>query len=294
MTFDLGAGNILRRCRACQTVSATEYADPSEIYVDGYLFGEVGSFGLDVRHPIFQQYLMRVAERRMSFIEGVTGAPGSMLDVGSGTGEVMMAARDRSWAVQGVEPERTGAEMAQERGLDVKVSMLEDSGLPERSYDVVSAFHVLEHVPDSRRFLGTLRRFARPGGYVVIEVPNFNSAQRRRAPEQWSELRPLEHLVHFTPETLRETFERSGLDPVLTRSPAYIGPPQHLDFAMADLARGPRFQRLFQPLTTPRQIAGDQEGRYPNKLGWTLLRVVEAVYDRAGAGAVVFCVGRVP
>ena len=103
LSFDLGEGNFLRRCRDCQTVSTSEYADPAEVYVDGYMFGEAGDFGLDVRHPTFQEYLARVARRRIRLIEAASGiSGGSLLDVGSGTGEVLVAARDRGWSTQGV------------------------------------------------------------------------------------------------------------------------------------------------------------------------------------------------
>jgi SAM-dependent methyltransferase len=292
LTFDLGDGNPLRRCTACDTVSAPDYADPSEVYVDGYMFGEAGDFGLDVRHPSFQRYLRRVAHRRMSFIEHATGlARGSLLDVGSGTGEVLMVAHERGWTPQGVEPERTAAEMARGRGLNVEIAALEESGLPEASFDVVSAFHVLEHIPDSRAFLQTLRRWARPGGFVAIEVPNFNSVQRRRMRENWSGLRPREHIVHFTPETLRRTFRATGLQPVLTRSPAYVGPPQTLEHALNDLVRHGKFRRLLEPLSPEREVDGER-ARYPGRLGWGLLHAMEAVYDRAGVGAVVLCVAR--
>jgi len=290
--FDLAAGNALRRCTACDTVSALKYADPADVYVDGYLFGEAGDFGIDVTHPQFQEYLVRVAHRRVGFIERALGRRGRLLDVGAGTGEVLMAARDRGWTVQGVEPERTAAEMAAERGLEVKVARLEESGLTERDYDVVSAFHVLEHQPDSRAFLRTLTRWARPGGLVVVEVPNFRSVQRRRLREAWSALRPLEHLVHFTPKTLRRTFRASGLEPVLVRSPAYVGTPQDLDHALGDLARGDRLRRLVEPLSPVRQVDG-KSGRYPAPAAWAILHGVESLYDRAGVGSVVFCVGRV-
>lgn len=294
-SFDLGGGNFLRRCDRCDTVSASEYADPAEIYVDGYMFGEVEDFGLDVRDPEFQRYLARVANRRMDFIEkasGVTG--GSLLDVGSGTGEVLMAARDRGWTVQGAEPERTAAEMAQDRNLPVEIALLEDSGLPEQHYDVVSAFHVLEHVPDSVSFLRTLKRWTRPGGFVTIEVPNFNSVQRRRLAQDWPGLRTLEHIVHHTPQTLQRAFREAGMTPALVRSPAYVGPPQSLDHALTDLVRhGRKFRALIDPLTRVEHVDG-QDVRYPTRAGWSVLHAMEAVYDRAGVGAVVFCVGRVP
>src|SRR5205807_4291225 len=137
--------------------------------------------------------LMRVARRRIKLIERASGLRfGALLDVGSGTGEVLLAAGERGWRAQGVEPERTAAEMARRRGLTVAVAGLVQSGLPQRTYDVVSAFHVLEHIPDSRAFLRTMARWVRPGGFVAVEVPNFASVQRRRLGDRWSGLRPRE------------------------------------------------------------------------------------------------------
>ena len=293
-TFDLGGGNLLRRCSACEVVSAAEYADPAEVYVDGYMFGQAGQFGLDVRDPGFQRYLHRVARRRLSMIEKASGiTSGSLLDVGSGTGEVLLAAGERGWRARGVEPERTAAEMAKARGLDVQISLLEDSGLAEQSFDVVSAFHVLEHLPDSRAFLTNLGRWARPGGFVTIEVPNFKSVQRRRLKEHWPGLRPHEHLVHYTPQTLSRTMRSVGLEPVLIRSPAYVGPPQSLQDSLNDVVRHGRYRRLMEPLSPVRAVNGRTE-RYPNRAGRAVLQATEAIYDRAGVGAVVFCVGRVP
>jgi SAM-dependent methyltransferase len=292
--FELRPGHPLRRCLACETVSAGRYADPSEVYVDGYMFGEVGAFGLDVRAPAFQHYLLRVANERLDMIESARdGRPGSLLDVGSGTGEVLVTARDRGWQVHGVEPERTAAEMAQSRGVEVTISHLEDAGLPERSFDVVSAFHVLEHQPDSRGFLSALSRWVRPGGHLVIEVPNWRSVQRRRLRGDWPGLRPLEHLVHFTPTTLADTFRRVGLDPVLVRSPVYVGAPQGFDDALNDLVRHGRYRKMIEPFTREEGSNGSIR-RVPTRTGWKLLRGTGAVYDRLGVGAVVLCAGRVP
>jgi len=293
-TFDMGGSNLLRRCLSCETVSALNYADPAEVYVDGYMFGRAGPFGLDVRHPRFQRYLLRVADRRVSMIEQATQIRrGSLLDVGSGTGEVLLAARGRGWRTQGVEPERTAAAMAAGRGLDVVVAQLEDSQLPERSFDVVSAFHVLEHIPDSRAFLSTMARWARPGGFVAVEVPNWRSVQRRRLREGWSNLRPREHLVHFTPATLRGAFRAAGIEPVAVRSPSYLGHPQTLEQATWDLVRLGRYRRLLERFSSVQTVEGET-ARYPTRSGWAILRATEALYDRAGVGAVALCVGRVP
>ena len=289
-TFDLGEGKLLKKCQRCETVSALEYAAPEEIYTDGYFFGESEwGVGFDVRHPVFQEFLAGVANRRFDLIEGVTGGPGSILDVGSGTGEVLLAGQKRGWSVQGVEPEQSGAQVALDRGVPVEVAMLEESGLPERSWDVVSAFHVLEHMTDSRSFIRMLARWAKPGGHVVIEVPNFGSVQRRRTRHGWVDLRPLQHIVHYTPATLERTLLAGGVEPELVRTPVYLGPPQDLDQAIGDLARGPRFRRLLEPLASKPNGGGP----VPNRAGWAILRTLEALYDRAGVGTVVFSISRV-
>lgn len=288
----LPGGATLRRCRACDTVSARQAADPDEIYVDGYLKGEGGDFGLDLSHPLFQSYLHTVARRRMDLIAAAAPAARSLLDVGCGTGEVLLAARERGWHVQGVEPiEDASREAREERGLDVRTGTLEESGLPESAHDVVSAFHVLEHIADSRAFLSSLARWARPGGWVVIEVPNFESSIRRYHGSNWSGLRPLEHVVHFTPDTLRAAFQRVGLRPVRVTTASYVGPPQDLDNAIADLAKF-RWRRLLAPLS--RSEPAREGAAVPTRAGWALLRAMERVAIARGHGQVVVGIAQRP
>lgn len=281
----------LRECASCRTVYAAEYADPSEIYKDGYLFGET-RFGIDVRHPRFQEYLAAVGDRRARILERITGAKGSLLDVGCGTGEIAAAAARNGWRVQAVEPEASAAQMTRGRGVDVRTSTLEASGLPESAYDVVSAFHVLEHLPDSPAFLRTLAHWARPGGFVAIEVPNYRSVARIRLGTDWVHLRPLEHVVYHQPATLRKAFERAGLEPVATHTPTWICPPQSLDDALLDLGR-PRIRRVLEPLGRAQERDGAQVA-VPGPAAWAALRGLERLYARLGLGYVVLGVARVP
>ncbi len=280
----------LRRCTACGLVHAAEFADPSEIYVDGYLKGET-DFGLDIMHPLFQQFLDFAADRRLEILEGAVGLPGTLLDVGCGSGEVLRVAARRGWDATGVEPVAESAAIAQERGLDVRATLLQESGLPERSFDVVSAFHVLEHMADGTGFLSLLGRWARPGGHVLIEVPNWRSFHRRNTGPHWPGLRPLEHIAHYEPATLAATMERAGLEPVLVRTTGFLWHEQTLDQALNDLAR-PRWARI-GALGRP----GHQDGKdavVPSRLGWAVLRTTAWLYDRARVGQVVLGLARVP
>jgi SAM-dependent methyltransferase len=284
----------LRRCEACELVFAPAYGDPSEIYVDGYLKGET-DFGLDIMHPLFQDYLEHVAHRRMALIEK-TVRPGRLLDVGCGTGEVLAVARDRGWEVAGAEPVEDSAAFAvRERGLDVRCALLEESDLPRRSYDVVSAFHVLEHMTDGLAFLRSIARWARPGGYVVIEVPNFGSIHRHAFGGGWPGLRPLEHVAHYTPLTLVSAMQRAGLDSARVYTPGFIWPQQTLDQAIADLG-AQRFAPWFRRARVLTRT-GEQDGEravVPNRLGWLALQSLQGAYARAKRGMVVLAIARVP
>ena len=289
--FTLGPA-ALRACAACGTVYAAEYADHGEVFTDGYLQGGGSQFGIDLSHPRFQAYLADVQEQRFAFLAPLAPARPRVLDVGCGTGEFLLAARRRGWEGQGVDPVEASARIARERGLDVLAATLEESGLPERSYDLVCAFHVLEHMPAAAPFLSTLARWARPGGHVVVESPNWASVLRRRSGARWIHLRPLEHLVHFTPETVGLAMRRAGLEPVRTGTSSYLSRLHTLDDATSSLARW-SWQRPLAPLCPTRDVLGTPV-KMPSRPVWALLDATAAAYDRRRAGAALHCVARVP
>jgi 2-polyprenyl-3-methyl-5-hydroxy-6-metoxy-1,4-benzoquinol methylase len=282
----------VRQCSECGTVFAPAYADPEDIYVDDYLLGQgrqATPFGIhfDLLDARFQAYLQRVGHARMHAIEDATGmrtagSGPSLLDVGCGTGEVLAAAQERGWEATGVEPIAKEAAFARdERGVNVLTSTLEASGLPMHAFDVVSAFHVLEHIPAPAEFLRSIARWAKPGGHVVVEVPNFGGRARLRSEQfgGWRHLRPLEHINHFTPTTLSQAFTLAGLEPLTTTAPTYTGPPQTPLEGLDDLVRN-----RWTPLVK----------RLPTSAAWRLLHLLERSDDRAGTGMVVFGVARVP
>jgi SAM-dependent methyltransferase len=245
--------------------------------------------GLDIQDPTFQRYLAGLAGRRLDILAPAAGRAGALLDVGCGTGEFLAVARARGWAVKGVDPVADAAEFCRDRrGLDVRTGLLADAGFPQASFDVVCAAHVLEHMPKATEFLELISRWARPGGHVLVEVPNYGGMQRRAMGVAWPGLRPLEHVVHFTARSLRVAFVRAGLVPVAVRAPSYVGPPQDLRYALADLGQS-RLQPLLAPLCRRRGAA-----LVPTAPLWALLRAIDAVYDRCRVGMVLVGVARVP
>jgi 2-polyprenyl-3-methyl-5-hydroxy-6-metoxy-1,4-benzoquinol methylase len=201
----------MRRCRRCALVYAANVADPSTIYHDDYLTGD-SEYGADTTNPIVAAICRAAAEQRFKIIERIRGI-GTVLDVGCGSGEALDVACQRGWSGVGVEPVEVSAARARSLGLDVRACTLADAALPPASFDVVVAWHVLEHMLDPVAFLAELARYARPGGLIAVEVPNWRHRLRRARGPDWEQLRPLEHVVHFSPSTLSRTMRRAGLHP---------------------------------------------------------------------------------
>lgn len=284
--FALGPGVELRRCIACTCVYAPEYADPDAVFVEGYLSGGAGDFGIDISSARFQAFLREIGDRRERLVRGVLGGTGSLLDVGCGSGEFTARAAAAGWRTVGVEPIADAARTARERGLDVRTGTLDTAGAGE-GYDVVSAFHVLEHMPDGPAFLAELAARARPGGLVAVESPNWDSAIRRRYGTGWPHLRPLEHLVHFTPVTLEVAMRAAGLEPVSVTTPLYLfsaAEPGELAAEVAHPERTALLERL-----SPRGAHAPASA-----VAHALARAVAAVHERRGRGSALLGLARVP
>jgi len=137
---------------------------------------------------------------------------GKLLDVGCGDGRFLAKMRDLGWEVTGVEPDGLAVEVARERfGLDVHRGTLEDIRFPERTFDVVTMNHVIEHVPDPVGTLEECLRVLKPGGRLVVTTPNVESLGHRLFGKRWFHLDPPRHLYLFSARSLLMCAERAGL-----------------------------------------------------------------------------------
>lgn len=136
---------------------------------------------------------------------------GVLLDVGCGLGAYLCLLRSLGWRVYGIESNRRAALYAQERlGLDVKGVHFEDAVFPENFFDVITMWHSLEHFPDPKRILLKANRLLKPGGLLLIGVPNDASMDRRLFGQHWNGAEIPLHLFHFNPISLRTALEITG------------------------------------------------------------------------------------
>lgn len=142
---------------------------------------------------------------------------GRLLDLGCAAGLFLVAMRERGWEVQGVEVSEETARFAREQHkLDVFAGTLEDAALPDAHFDAVTMWDVLEHVHDPVATLREVRRILKPGGVLVVRVPNLASWDARFFGDCWAGLDAPRHLYVFTPETLHVVEAQAGLAQVAT------------------------------------------------------------------------------
>lgn len=137
-----------------------------------------------------------------------------VLDVGCNLGSFLAALRDRTGcSVTGLEPAPTPAKYAREHfQLDVREACLDDvaGDFAPASFDLITAWHVVEHLWAPRRDLNIVRSLLKPGGTLIVEVPNFDDRLRHLFGSSWSYIDVPRHLLHLTPRTLRNFLEDAG------------------------------------------------------------------------------------
>jgi SAM-dependent methyltransferase len=146
--------------------------------------------------------------RRLRMLAEAAAPPGALLDAGAGRGRFVLAARRAGWRAEGLEP------AARDAVVGLRRASIEDAPIAEGSLDAVVLWHVLEHLDDPAAALARVRGWLRPGGGLLVGVPNLGSLQARLGGERWFHLDPARHRVHLTAEGTRALLERTGFAPV--------------------------------------------------------------------------------
>ena len=174
---------------------------------------------------------------------------GSILDIGSGDGSVLKFLKNKGWDCHGIELEPHAAKYSKEKlSLDIFNGRLEDSSFSPNSFDVISLFHSLEHFHDPKNAISRVYSLLKPGGFCIVEVPNFGGLGAWLFRGSWVGIEAPVHLYHFTYQTLKKILEKSSLYPqefytISTRTKYMAEYSESLRTAMVHLKlRKPRWQ----------------------------------------------------
>jgi len=163
-------------------------------------------------------------EARLRVIRRYAGAGDAVREIGASTGEFVERLNREGYAANGIDPLEKSSELVDQEGIFGSGSL---EAATNQGCDAAVAYYVLEHITRPRSWLGEVRRFLKPEGILVIEVPDFS-----RCPEE--SLFP-EHMVHFTPHHLRTLMESAGFEVL---SAGEDNPSRHFGFVTVARKRG--------------------------------------------------------
>lgn len=134
---------------------------------------------------------------------------GRILDIGAGVGDFLSVAKNDGWKTVGIEPSEKAKNIAKNKG----VSFVENlSELDSNSFDVITMWHVLEHVPDLEYQIAELKRLIKANGTIIVAVPNFNSFDANYYGNFWAAFDVPIHLWHFSKTAIQKLFAVQNLE----------------------------------------------------------------------------------
>jgi SAM-dependent methyltransferase len=190
------------------------------------------------------------------------------LDIGCGDGAFLQSLKSRGWDVYGTETSAAACAIARTKGISVHEGELASADFPDRFFDVITLWHVLEHIPDPVAELDRIRRMLRDDGSLVIEVPNSDSPTLQFCGGQWYGLDVPRHLQHFSPSTLQHLLDSTGF---LTKKCQSVHP---FDSTMAAYSVADRLNFPFRPTGVRHPIENPRTSGSAERLLFSILTLV--------------------
>ena len=198
---------------------------------------------------------MRTYRRRISVVRRHFAQPGRVLDVGCAAGYFLRVMKEEGWDVTGVEPSDAIRAFAVEHlgQENVHPGLLHEVGFPDDSFDLVTMWDVIEHIPDFVAALQEVSRILRPGGKILIETQNVDSRAAKVLGKRWQHYKHAEHIYHFHPRTLDVAMDKAGFE-ILENKPWLGGKYVSMGFVAE---RAGRLHPVLSTLLSPLKLLSD-------------------------------------
>jgi 2-polyprenyl-3-methyl-5-hydroxy-6-metoxy-1,4-benzoquinol methylase len=167
----------------------------------------------DGKRTLFEKmyhFIKRKAIRdKVKLINSYQPVKGRILDIGAGTGDFLLECKNQNWDILGIEPNDKAKGIAIGKGVKFADAI---EKLESNSFDVITMWHVLEHVPDVEYQVAELKRLLKPSGTIIIAVPNFKSYDAKYYKEFWAAYDVPRHLWHFSKTAIEKLFDKQNMN----------------------------------------------------------------------------------
>ena len=236
--------------------------------------------------PFSRWLSAKVARQRIRALKSCV-PNGHILEVGPGTGEVILAAEREGFLVEGVENSSVFVERLRlKTAAVIHHSLVEDADFRSAAFDAVLSFHVIEHIADPLNHLHQLYKVAKPRGYLLIATPNAASWDRRLCKTSWTGY-SIGHVNLFTRRSLSEALTRTGWEVVKISTLEF---PWQLLWSL---------KVRIKPKRNTRESAGSNIKKIPLVIGafalglfGFLTKPLRFIQEKLGGGNEVFVVAR--
>lgn len=209
-------GFRLVKCAVCGLV----YVNPTPRRAHLTAMYQAGWYYEALLETLKRPEFARRARQRLQVIQAEYGKKGTLLDVGCSVGLFLREASDCGWQVHGIDVSRRMVEHARDSlGLDARAGTLEESGFQPHSFDVVTFFDSLEHMPSPASALKKARQLLKPGGLLLATTPNIDGLLPRwtytvlcKPFGVWEHPTPPDHLYEFSVGTITKLLEYAGFE----------------------------------------------------------------------------------
>jgi 2-polyprenyl-3-methyl-5-hydroxy-6-metoxy-1,4-benzoquinol methylase len=248
-------------CTECDLTYVTPRLDPQalidNVYNENYWSSDAAKERGYTNYRSDQPLYLRTYRRRLKVVRRHFQQPGRVLDVGCAAGYFLSVMQGEGWNVTGLEPSdaiRPNAEKLLGPG-NVRAGLLGEVDLEPASFELITMWDVIEHIPDPVAAVREVGKLLAPGGKFLIETQNVNSRTAKLLGKRWQHYKHAEHIYHFNPKTLGIILERAGFR-MLENSPWLGGKYVSMGFIAERAGRlHPLLSTLLSPLSRFRKSA---------------------------------------
>ena len=166
---------------------------------------------IDKLYQLVRNYAIK---RKVKLINSFNTTDKTLLDIGSGTGDFLLACKQKGWNIKGIEPNnKANRETRNKTQVEISKDILE---VGNEQFDVITMWHVLEHVPNINEYISLVRKLLKPNGTLVVAVPNYKSYDATYYKEYWAAYDVPRHLWHFSRLSINNLFQLVNMKVIKT------------------------------------------------------------------------------
>lgn len=221
-------GHDLYRCSECALIFVSPIpTSTAAVYSENYFCGANEGFGY-VNYDEDKQADLSAFTKYLHVIEANKPNRGTLLDIGAATGSFVAEAKKSGWIASGLEISEYAAAAGRKKGLAIKTGTVDSTDFSPESFDVITLWDVFEHFPNPRTALTKINTWLKPGGLLVMNLPDAGSWYAHTMGKHWQLIIPPEHLHLFNTHNLTKLLNEYTFTVVATDKigkkfkPAYI------------------------------------------------------------------------